>query len=140
MVPEELALQSLTADSAFSAVGGFGVTVLSPVVARTLSLPTPLVAAAGIGGIAWGAWAAMAAGSDDWRAAAKVAAVVDGARAGLLAVAAATRPTPGARVAVAAVAVPLAACAGAQTAALLWDRKSHIGTEPLPVEPDDLAG
>lgn len=140
MIPEELALQSLTTDSAYCLAVGVGTTVLSPKIARLVSLPTPLVAASGLSSVAWGAWVAMAAGSGDWRSATKVAAGANALGAAALGAVAATRPARGARIAVAAVAGPVAAFAGVQIAALMWDRKGHIGTEPLPLEPDDLAG
>lgn len=140
MIPEELALQTLTTDSAYCLAFGAGTVVLSPKIARLVSLPTPLVAATGASSVAWGAWVGLAAGGGDWRTAAKVAAGANTLGAAALGALAVTRPTRGSRIAVAAVAVPVAAFAGAQIAALVWDRKAHIGTEPLPMEPDDLAG
>ena len=136
MVPEDLALQSLTADSAYCLAMGAGATVMSAKLGSRLSLPTPLVAVAGLGTMAWGGWVGLAAGSGDWRSAAKAVAAANAGSAAGLALLAATRKDRGARVGTAALASHVALFGAVQGVSLLWDRRSHIGTDPLADEPD----
>ena len=128
MVPEDLALPSITVDSALCLLTGPAATVLAPRVGRMTELPTISVAAAGVATTLWGGWAAMAAGSGEWRSATRVSAATNLAVATGLGVLAATRDSSTARGVVAGVGAFSGALAAVQISALLWDRKSRIGT------------
>jgi hypothetical protein len=128
MIPEDLALQSMTVDATVCLVTGPAALVLSPRLGRAAELPTAAVAGAGAATTLWGGWVAMAAGSGEWRQAARVSAATNLAVTTGLGVLAATRSGARARGLIAGVGAVSGAIAAVQVAALLWDRKSRIGT------------
>ena len=135
MTPEELARQALTADAAFCVTGGTVVAIGSPVLARWLGLPAPLIGTAGTTTAVWGGWVFLGAGTPDWQKPTAVAAVANVIAAKGLGLVGLTRDRKSARVALLASSGVITGFAAAQGLALLLDRRQRARQ----AEADDTA-
>ena len=116
---EQQGRTSLLLDAAYCAGVGTTLVGLARPVGDKLGIPTPLVAAAGIGAVGWSAFVARSATHKDWRRSVAIIAAANAAGAVGLMVLASRQPKFAAKATVGVTALEVAGFAASQVLALV---------------------